>query len=205
MTSATPATRGRAAPMSCSALRCSRSRMARSSRASLRRRRLRSPPGAWVSRCSWCYRFALTAQRPAQARRGAMCCAVGAGAPCSPPISRLGSLRSSTRRSRAACSSSALRRSGSRVLQIHRGRGAPSRSTLAALALAGRRGRHREQWLVTAARVRSWATCLRVAGGIAWRGYFLLSRESQKELPFRTYLGIAYGIARASCCGPRCC
>ena len=36
---------------------------------------------------------------------------------------------------------------------------------------------------------------LALAGGLAMAGYFVLSRTAQAELPFRSYLGIAYGVA----------
>jgi drug/metabolite transporter (DMT)-like permease len=39
---------------------------------------------------------------------------------------------------------------------------------------------------------------LALAGGVAMAGYFLLSREAQASLPFRAYLGIAYGVAAAA-------
>jgi drug/metabolite transporter (DMT)-like permease len=77
------------------------------------------------------------------------------------------------------------------------GRGAPTRATLLALALA----------LAGAALVsgggHGGATALRgdllaLAGGVAMAGYFMLSREAQAALPFGTYLGIAYGVAAAA-------
>ena len=80
------------------------------------------------------------------------------------------------------------------VLQFLAGRGAPSRSTLAALALAiagaaiVSGGGHGGEGALL-------GDLLAVAGGIAMAGYFLLSRESQTGTSFRTYLGIAYGIA----------
>ena len=82
------------------------------------------------------------------------------------------------------------------VLQFAAGRGAPSRTTMAALLLA-----------VAGAGVVSSSgsggdgalrgDLLALAGGVAMAGYFLLSREAQATLPFRAYLGIAYGIAAA--------
>ena len=82
------------------------------------------------------------------------------------------------------------------LMQFLAGRGAPSRSTVIALALA-----------VAGAAIVSGAgkggagalfgDLLAVAGGIAMAGYFLLSREAQAALPFRSYLGIAYGVAAA--------
>jgi drug/metabolite transporter (DMT)-like permease len=77
------------------------------------------------------------------------------------------------------------------------GRGAPTRATLLALVLA----------LAGAAVVsgggHGGAAALRgdllaLAGGVAMAGYFMLSREAQGSLPFRTYLGIAYGVAAAA-------
>jgi drug/metabolite transporter (DMT)-like permease len=83
------------------------------------------------------------------------------------------------------------------LLQFLRGRDAPPRSTLAALVLAllgaavvsgGGAGRH----------AGLSGDLLAVAGGIAMAGYLLLSRAAQAQLPFRLYLGIAYGIAAAA-------
>jgi drug/metabolite transporter (DMT)-like permease len=82
------------------------------------------------------------------------------------------------------------------LFQFLAGRGPPSRSTVAALVLA----------LAGAAIVsgggaggRSALTgdLLALAGGIAMAGYLLLSREAQAALSFRSYLGIAYGVAAA--------
>lgn len=82
------------------------------------------------------------------------------------------------------------------LIQLAAGQGAPPRSTLLALALA-----------VAGAAVVSGAgqggegaltgDLLALAGGVAMAGYFLLSRRAQSELPFRSYLGIAYGVAAA--------
>ena len=82
------------------------------------------------------------------------------------------------------------------LLQFAAGQGAPPRSTLLALALA-----------VAGAAVVSGGglggeaaltgDLLAVAGGVAMAGYFLLSRSAQADLPFRCYLGIAYGVAAA--------
>jgi len=82
------------------------------------------------------------------------------------------------------------------LLQFIAGQGAPPRSTLLALALA-----------VAGAVVVSGGglggesaltgDLLAVAGGVAMAGYFLLSRSAQVDLPFRCYLGIAYGVAAA--------
>lgn len=82
------------------------------------------------------------------------------------------------------------------LLEFLRGR-VPTRATLLALVLA----------LAGAALVsgggHGGAAALRgdllaLAGGVAMAGYFMLSREAQASLPFRTYLGIAYGVAAAA-------
>ena len=82
------------------------------------------------------------------------------------------------------------------LLQFAVGRGVPSRATLAALLLA-----------VAGAGVVSGGGAggdgalhgdlLALAGGVAMAGYFLFSREAQATLPFRAYLGVAYGTAAA--------
>jgi drug/metabolite transporter (DMT)-like permease len=81
-------------------------------------------------------------------------------------------------------------------LQFVAGQGTPSRSTLLALALAvagaavvSGGGLGTETALI--------GDLLAVAGGVAMAGYFLVSRSAQGELPFRSYLGIAYGVAAA--------
>jgi drug/metabolite transporter (DMT)-like permease len=80
------------------------------------------------------------------------------------------------------------------VIQFVIGRGAPARSTLIALACV----------TVGVAVVSSGGgtgeagvqgDLLALAGAIAMAGYLLLSREAQAALPFRTYLGVAYGSA----------
>jgi drug/metabolite transporter (DMT)-like permease len=82
------------------------------------------------------------------------------------------------------------------VLQFVAGRGAPSRTTMAALVLA----------VAGAGVVSSGGSggdaalrgdLIALAGGVAMAGYFLLSREAQATLPFRAYLGMAYGVAAA--------
>jgi drug/metabolite transporter (DMT)-like permease len=137
--------------------------------------------------------LALTARHPARASRSAYACAVGAGALLAVHFATwIASLEHTTiARSVLLVSTSPI---WVAVLQFLAGRGAPSRSTLAALALAAAgaaivsSGGHGGEGALL-------GDLLAVAGGIAMAGYFLLSRESQKELPFRTYLGIAYGIA----------
>lgn len=82
------------------------------------------------------------------------------------------------------------------LLQFAAGRGLPSRATLVALVLA----------LAGAAVVSGAAggqgapfgDLLALAGGFAMAGYFLLSRRAQATLAFRTYLGVAYGVAAAA-------
>jgi drug/metabolite transporter (DMT)-like permease len=82
------------------------------------------------------------------------------------------------------------------LLQFLAGRGTPSRAALVALvlAVAGAAvvsgGGHGGEAAMT-------GDLLAVAGGTAMAGYFLLSRAAQAELPFRNYLGIAYGTAAA--------
>jgi drug/metabolite transporter (DMT)-like permease len=82
------------------------------------------------------------------------------------------------------------------LLQFVAGQGAPPRSTLLALALAVAGA-----VVVTGGGLGGEAALtgdlLAIAGGIAMAGYFLLSRSAQVDLPFRCYLGIAYGVAAA--------
>jgi drug/metabolite transporter (DMT)-like permease len=82
------------------------------------------------------------------------------------------------------------------LLQLAAGQGAPPRATMLALALAiagavtvsgGGQG----------SASASTGDLLAVLGGMAFAGYFLLSRKAQAQLPFRSYLGIAYGLAAA--------
>jgi drug/metabolite transporter (DMT)-like permease len=82
------------------------------------------------------------------------------------------------------------------LLQFLAGRGMPSGATLGALLLA----------VVGAGVVSSGGQggvgalrgdVLALGGGMAMAGYFLLSRAAQATLPFRAYLGIAYGVAAA--------
>ena len=137
--------------------------------------------------------LALTSRRPARASRAAYACAVGAGALLAVHFATwIASLEHTTiARSVLLVSTSPI---WVAVLQFLAGRGTPSRATLAALALA----------IAGAAIVSSsghggegalLGDLLAVAGGMAMAGYLLLSRESQNGLPFRTYLGIAYGMA----------
>lgn len=79
------------------------------------------------------------------------------------------------------------------VIEAALGRGIPARAMLAALAAAiagavvvGSEGLGGHA---------STGDLLAIAGAIAMAGYLLLSREAQTVLPFRTYLGIAYGTA----------
>jgi drug/metabolite transporter (DMT)-like permease len=82
------------------------------------------------------------------------------------------------------------------IIELLAGRGLPSRPTLAALVLA-----------VGGAAVVSGGAAggegalrgdlLALAGGVAMAGYFLLSREAQATVAFRSYLALAYGAAAA--------
>jgi drug/metabolite transporter (DMT)-like permease len=82
------------------------------------------------------------------------------------------------------------------LIQFLAGGAAPSGTTLLALALAiagaaivSGGGRGGDAALT--------GDLLALAGGLAMAGYFLLSRGAQAALTFRTYLGIAYGVAAA--------
>lgn len=80
------------------------------------------------------------------------------------------------------------------LIQLALGRGAPARATLFALALAGAGA------LVAGSSGIGGdgaprGDLLALGGAIAMAGYLLLSREAQAALPFRAYLGIAYGSA----------
>jgi drug/metabolite transporter (DMT)-like permease len=82
------------------------------------------------------------------------------------------------------------------VIEYLAGRGVPARATLVALVLAVAGA------AVVSGGGQGGAAALRgdllaLAGGVAMAGYFLLSREAQASLPFRAYLGIAYGVAAA--------
>lgn len=81
------------------------------------------------------------------------------------------------------------------LIEVALGRGIPARAMLAALAaaIAG-------VAIVGSAGfggAASTGDLLAVAGAIAMAGYLLLSRAAQAALPFRVYLGIAYGTAAA--------
>ncbi len=82
------------------------------------------------------------------------------------------------------------------MLQFLAGRGAPSRATMIALALAVS-GAAIVSGGGAGGRAALTGDLLAVAGGIAMAGYLLLSREAQAMLAFRTYLGVAYGVAAA--------
>lgn len=83
------------------------------------------------------------------------------------------------------------------LIEFLSGRRVPARATLLALVLA-----------VSGAAIVSGGgqggsaalrgDLLALAGGVAMAGYFLLSREAQAGLPFRTYLATAYGVAAAA-------
>lgn len=82
------------------------------------------------------------------------------------------------------------------VIEFLAGRGIPARATLLSLVLAIGGA------AVVSGGGRGGADALRgdllaLVGGVAMAGYFLLSRAAQASLPFRAYLGIAYGVAAA--------
>ena len=138
--------------------------------------------------------LAITAPRHPGASRRAFACGVGAGVMLALHFATwIASLEHTTiARSVLFVSTSPI---WVALLQFLGGRGAPSRPTLAALALAvagaavvSGGGRGGGAWL---------GDLLAVAGGLAMAGYFLLSRAAQSEMPFRNYLGIAYGVAAA--------
>lgn len=137
--------------------------------------------------------LAATAKLPRSPSRSAFACAVGAGGLLAIHFATwIASLEHTTiARSVLLVSTSPI---WVALLQFLAGRGVPSRPTLAALVLA-----------ISGAAIVSGGghggegaflgDLLAVAGGVAMAGYFLLSRESQRTLPFRTYLGVAYGFA----------
>ena len=139
--------------------------------------------------------LALAAPRAPEAGARAIACAAGAGALLALHFATwIASLDHTTvARSVLFVSTSPI---WVALLQFAAGGGAPSRGTLAALALAvagtaviSRAGQGGEAALV--------GDGLAVAGGVAMAGYFLLSRAAQSRLSFRGYLGIAYGVAAA--------
>jgi len=82
------------------------------------------------------------------------------------------------------------------VFQYAADRRYPSRATLSALAFASAGA-----LVVSSGGLRDSAALagdlLALAGAIAMAGYLILSRAAQASLPFRGYLGIAYGSAAA--------
>ncbi|HEU4516461.1 MAG TPA: DMT family transporter [Steroidobacteraceae bacterium] len=139
--------------------------------------------------------FALTATRAPQAGARAIACAAGAGVLLALHFATwIASLEHTTvARSVLLVSTSPI---WVALLQFATGAGAFARGTVASLALA----------LAGAAVVSGGGQgdegalqgdLLAVAGGIAMAGYFLLSRAAQSGLSFRSYLGIAYGVAAA--------
>lgn len=79
------------------------------------------------------------------------------------------------------------------VIEAALGRGLPARAMLLALATAvAGVGIVGSEGLGGPA---STGDLLAVAGAIAMAGYLLLSREAQAAMPFRAYLGVAYGTA----------
>jgi drug/metabolite transporter (DMT)-like permease len=138
--------------------------------------------------------LALTAPRRATLGRRATACAAGAGLLLALHFATwIASLEYTTiARSVLFVSTSPI---WVAVLQFVRGAGLPARQTLIALALAiagaavvSGGGRGGGAWH---------GDLLALAGGLAMAGYFLLSRAAQAEMPFRIYLGIAYGVAAA--------
>lgn len=139
--------------------------------------------------------LAITAPRPLHVHRSSWALAAGAGALLALHFATwIASLEYTTiARSVLLVSTSPI---WVALFQYFAGRGAPSRSTVIALALA-----------VAGAAIVSGGggggggaltgDLLAVAGGIAMAGYLMLSREAQATLPFRIYLGIAYGVAAA--------
>ena len=139
--------------------------------------------------------LAITTPRPAIRNRSAITFAAGAGAMLALHFATwIASLEHTTiARSVLLVSTSPI---WVALLQFLAGRGPPSRTTQVALVLAvagaavvSGSGQGGESALL--------GDLLAVAGGIAMAGYFLLSREAQSWLPFRTYLGVAYGVAGA--------
>ena len=139
--------------------------------------------------------LALTEPRPAIGNRAAIAFAAGAGAMLAIHFATwIASLGHTTiARSVLLVSTSPI---WVALLQVLAGRGPPPRTTQVALVLAvagaaivSGSGRGGESALL--------GDLLAVAGGIAMAGYFLLSREAQSALPFRTYLGVSYGVAGA--------
>jgi drug/metabolite transporter (DMT)-like permease len=136
---------------------------------------------------------AAAAGRPAGATRGGLAAATAAGAFLAAHFAAwIASLDHTTiARSVLLVSTSPI---WVALIQFVLGRGAPTRATLAALglAIAGAAvvsGAGRDE------NGEAFGDGLALAGGIAMAGYFLLSREAQATLPFRSYLGIAYGVA----------
>ncbi len=138
--------------------------------------------------------LALSVRLPQAATRHSLACAAGAGAMLALHFATwIASLEYTTiARSVLFVSTSPV---WVALFQLATGQGAPPRSTLIALALA-----------IAGAAVVSGAgqgggaltgDLLALAGGVAMAAYFLLSRRAQSELPFRSYLGIAYGVAAA--------
>ncbi len=139
--------------------------------------------------------LALFAPRPGTASAASIALAVGAGALLALHFATwIASLEHTTiARSVLLVSTSPI---WVALFQFVAGRGPPSRPTVIALALA----------IAGAAIVSGGGAggqsafsgdLLAVAGGIAMAGYLMLSREAQATLPFRSYLGIAYGAAAA--------
>lgn len=80
------------------------------------------------------------------------------------------------------------------AIELAVGRGPPARATLVSLVLATA-GAVVVSSSALAGGAALTGDLLALAGAVAMAGYLLLSREAQRTLPFRTYLGIAYGSA----------
>lgn len=136
--------------------------------------------------------LAAAVRRPGSRDRRALACAAGAGAMLALHFATwIASLDHTTiARSVLFVSTSPI---WIAVLQFLGGRGLPSRRTLVALALAIAGS------VVVSGGSRAgggwWGDALALAGGLAMAAYFLFSRAAQSQLPFRSYLGIAYGVA----------
>jgi len=139
--------------------------------------------------------LALTAARPAGLRAQPVALAAGAGAMLALHFAAwIASLDHTTiARSVLLVSTAPI---WVALIQFALGRGVPARTTLLALVFAGAGA------IVVgsgggAAGAALQGELLAVVGAVAMAGYLLLSREAQASLPFRAYLGIAYGSAAA--------
>ncbi len=181
--------------MSCWGSRCSPSRAGRSSPGSPRRRRSPSPPGGSGLALLVVMPFAARGIVNAVGSIKGRACAAGAGILLAAHFATwIASLEHTTvaRSVLFVCTSPIW----VALIEFAAGRGFPARATLVALALALAGA------VVVSGGGHGGAAALRgdllaLAGGVAMAGYFLLSREAQATVPFRAYLGIAYGVAAA--------